>query len=340
MRKKKQRTTPKVSIVIATYNSGRTMEKCLSSVRSQNYPQEQIELIVADGGSTDSTRKIAKKFKARVINIPKNKQSAEFNKAFGIGQSTGEYILCIDHDNILPHNRWIERMLEPHLEHPRVVATEPLRYHYDKKLTLLDRYFALFGVNDPLPYYLGKADKTDYIHNGYNLLGEATDKGRYYLVKFDEKNPKRIPTLGANGFLIKRRFFLKSNHLPGTYFHIDINVDLVSQGCVTYAFIKDDIIHLTNSKLLNFLMRRKHFLNQYYMHNFQARRYSVFYKEDLPKLMLFIIYAVTIIKPLFDSLRGFVKKPDVAWFLHPVMCLVIVIMYGYTFTKGALRKIV
>ncbi len=46
---------PSISIVIACYNSERTIEQCLNSIRSQRYPQNKIEIIAVDGGSKDNT---------------------------------------------------------------------------------------------------------------------------------------------------------------------------------------------------------------------------------------------------------------------------------------------
>ncbi|MEK7173130.1 MAG: glycosyltransferase family 2 protein [Patescibacteria group bacterium] len=330
---------PIISVVIATFNSARTIERCLSSLSAQNYPKEKIDLIVADGGSTDKTKEIVKKFGGKIVEVPKEKQGAEYNKGYGLQYITGEFILLIDHDNILPHRDWLNKMLAPLLRDCDVVAVEPLRYRYSKEFSLLDRYFALFGVNDPLPYYLGKADRLDYIHNYYNLLGKAEDKGDYYLVEFDQSNPRNIPTLGANGFLIRRSFFEKSEHSPERYFHIDINVDLIKQGYTKYAFIKDDIIHLTNSKLFNFLRRRKSFMDRYYLENFSVRRYSVYYpSDDKLKLLFFIILTLTLIKPMIDSVRGWLKVHDIAWFFHPFMCLVVLYIYGLTAIKGFFRK--
>lgn len=332
---------PLISVVIATYNSDRTLEQCLSSVKNQDYPLEKIQLIIADGGSSDKTIIIAKKFNVTLINVPKEKQNAEYNKAYGLQYATGEYILFIDYDNILPHKNWIKKMLQPLLIHEDLVAVEPLRYRYDPSFTLLDRYFALFGVNDPVPYYLGKADRMDYIHNEYNLLGSAKNKGDYYLVTFDRNNPRNIPTLGANGFLIRKNILKKAQIKPGKYFHIDINVDLIKLGYTKYAFIKDDIIHLTNNNFVSFLRRRVKFINQYDINKVSARRYSVYYpneKQDKNKIVLFIIYSLTFIKPLFDSIKGWLKIHDPAWFIHPFMCITVVLLYGLTIIKTSLKK--
>src|SRR5262249_12963990 len=48
---------PKVSIVVASYNSARTLKPCLESLRSLNYPD--YEVILVDDGSTDATPQIA-----------------------------------------------------------------------------------------------------------------------------------------------------------------------------------------------------------------------------------------------------------------------------------------
>jgi len=49
---------------------------------------------------------------------------------------------------------------------------------------------------------------------------------------------------------------------------------------------------------------------------------------------------LTLIKPLYDSFRGFIRKPDIAWFLHPVLCLAIVFSYGFTIVGWYIKNMV
>jgi len=46
---------PKISIIIPTRNSEKTLEKCLRSIAEQIYPKEKIELIIIDAFSSDRT---------------------------------------------------------------------------------------------------------------------------------------------------------------------------------------------------------------------------------------------------------------------------------------------
>ena len=78
---------PTISVVIATHNSSRTIGRCLQSIRSQRYPQDRIEIIIADGASTDTTRDIVSAYNVNWFAVDPTKQSAEYNKATGISHA-------------------------------------------------------------------------------------------------------------------------------------------------------------------------------------------------------------------------------------------------------------
>ncbi|KKT67800.1 MAG: putative short-chain type dehydrogenase, partial [Candidatus Curtissbacteria bacterium GW2011_GWC1_44_33] len=156
-----------------SFNSAKILDKCLRLVRQQNYPQEKIEIVLGDGGSTDNTLEVAKKYGARVISIPQEKQHAEYNRGVAYNNATGKFVLTLDSDNFLPDKNWLRRMVRPLLENPKMVATNTCYYHYSKKYVLMDRYFALFGTSEPLPYYLHKADRMPQTSKAWSLTGKA-----------------------------------------------------------------------------------------------------------------------------------------------------------------------
>ena len=328
-----------ISVVIATYNSERTLEKCLKSIVAQQYPNEKIEIIIVDGSSNDKTLSIAQKYNTRIISVPPEKQNAEYNKGIGVNKAKNDIIFLLDHDNILPHIHWFLRMMKPFLDNQEIVGVEPLRFHYDRKMDVVDRYFALIGGPDPVPYYFGKNSHLSWAYETYNLAGTAKDMGSYYLVKF---SPENIPALGGNGAAVRSKFLLENAKVsPKSFFHIDVHVDLIKNGYNTYGIVKDTIIHLTNNKFFPFLGRRKYFIEKYHFLEHSKRRYSIYEpQKDRMKLIMYIIISLTIVKPLYDWLRGYMKVHDPAWFIHPVMCFCMLFVYGIPTIKYEFNRII
>ncbi|MBK8161338.1 MAG: glycosyltransferase [Rhodospirillaceae bacterium] len=46
---------PSVSVIIPVWNSPSLIEKCLTAVLAQSYPQDSYEVLVVDNGSSDNT---------------------------------------------------------------------------------------------------------------------------------------------------------------------------------------------------------------------------------------------------------------------------------------------
>lgn len=76
-------STSKVSIIIATLNSERTINECLRTIFELNYPKDSLEVIVVDGCSKDATVQIAQKYPVKVISAPLNAPAA-YNYAMKI----------------------------------------------------------------------------------------------------------------------------------------------------------------------------------------------------------------------------------------------------------------
>ncbi len=86
---------PLVSVNIPTYNSERTLERCLGAVRGQSF--RDFEIIVIDAYSKDRTREIAESHGAAVIST----RGLLAQRKLGIEKSKGEFILLLDSDQVL-----------------------------------------------------------------------------------------------------------------------------------------------------------------------------------------------------------------------------------------------
>jgi len=90
---------PRISIVTPSYNQGQFIEETIRSALLQGYPN--LEYIIIDGGSTDNSVEIIKKYEpwlAYWVSEPDHGQSHAINK--GIQKATGDILLWINSDDI------------------------------------------------------------------------------------------------------------------------------------------------------------------------------------------------------------------------------------------------
>lgn len=96
-------TLPKISIVTPSYNQAQFLEKTILSVISQNYPN--LEYIIMDGASTDSSLKIIKKYQKHLSFWQSKKdggQSIAINSGFQ--HASGDILCWLNSDDILLPN--------------------------------------------------------------------------------------------------------------------------------------------------------------------------------------------------------------------------------------------
>ena len=91
---------PKVSVIVPVYNVEKYIEKCLDSLVNQTL--KDIELIIVNDGSTDSSEQIILKYKDKYSNImylTKENGGLSDARNFGIPHATGDYIAFLDSDD-------------------------------------------------------------------------------------------------------------------------------------------------------------------------------------------------------------------------------------------------
>lgn len=92
----------KVSIIIPVYNSESHISQTIESILSQEYTH--LEIIIVDDGSTDSTKKIIQKYENQDIRLKyfyQKNSGAPSARNYGFKQSSGEYIIFLDADDLM-----------------------------------------------------------------------------------------------------------------------------------------------------------------------------------------------------------------------------------------------
>jgi glycosyltransferase involved in cell wall biosynthesis len=111
---------PKISIVTPSYNQGKFIEQTILSVIGQNYPN--LEYIIIDGGSTDNTIEIIKKYEKYItywISQKDNGQSEAINKGFRI--ATGSILAWLNSDDYYLPNILFEIANKFSVDKPKIV---------------------------------------------------------------------------------------------------------------------------------------------------------------------------------------------------------------------------
>ncbi|MBU7594538.1 glycosyltransferase family 2 protein [Metabacillus halosaccharovorans] len=113
---------PKISVIIPLYNVEDYIEECLNSIINQTYGIDNLEIILIDDQSKDTTYQIALTYKNRYpenVNLIKNERNIGIGRVrnLGVSKSIGEYFIFVDSDDVLPIDA-IEKMTRPLDEDP------------------------------------------------------------------------------------------------------------------------------------------------------------------------------------------------------------------------------
>lgn len=87
----------KVSIIVPLYNIENYIQNCIESLIRQTY--KEIEIIVIDDGSTDSSMEILKQYQEDIIVFHQENQGVSYSRNKGLEKATGEYIMFVDGDD-------------------------------------------------------------------------------------------------------------------------------------------------------------------------------------------------------------------------------------------------
>ena len=107
----------KVSVILTTYNSESSIQKVLDSIFNQNgvYTSFDLELLIVDDCSTDSTRSILEENKLLYFSTKKNSGGPNKGRNIALKKSTGDFICIADHDDFWFPNKIIELLSVSHL---------------------------------------------------------------------------------------------------------------------------------------------------------------------------------------------------------------------------------
>jgi glycosyltransferase involved in cell wall biosynthesis len=155
-----------VTVLVDTYNSGHFIEETIDSVLAQDFPPEQMEILVVDDGSADDTAVRVRKYGDRIQYFSKHNGGQASSLNFGIARARGEIVAFLDGDDY-----WLPGKLK------RVAAE--FEKHPEAGMVYHNFFCKRDGSQDQLPFN-GLAGVSGFLPDtrrgllGYDLYPTAT----------------------------------------------------------------------------------------------------------------------------------------------------------------------
>jgi glycosyltransferase involved in cell wall biosynthesis len=334
---------PKVSVIIATYNSEKLLPKVLDSVKRQVFPSSQIEILVVDGGSNDGTLTIAREYKCRILT--NSRTEPVYGKYLAYTKARGRYLMYLDHDEVLLNKHSIAKKVDCFKNNPGLKVVLGSGYTNPQSYPFVNRYINEFG--DPFSFFIYRLSK---LHGRFisqmRKRCSVLDKNKDWVV-FDLSKIKSMPIIEITSIgsmfdaKVLRRDFpktLKDMKLLPHYFYL-----LYSHYPYLGITKRDVIKHYSSNTFGGYLNKLKwrvknniFFRNSLGSSGFSGRQEFQSRWQNIRKF-LFVPYSFSIILPTVDAVYLSITRKDWEYLTHIYLCLYmafIIVFYYISWLLG------
>lgn len=293
---------PRASFIIPTLNAAAILENCLASIARQNYPREQIEIILADAFSKDRTREIGKKF--GVIILDDAGKNMEEGKRLALQHATGEFIVFMDADNELTHPDYLELAINALKKNPQALGVESY-YLPSPKMSSFCAYLThLLHISDPIAWLMSANPQ---------LVARDGDVERWTLPAKTFAYP-----LGANGF-VYRRADLQSVQADEKFQDTHVAMFLMKNGQREWLRISGRGVHHYYVQTLRGFVKKRRRATVHFLRVQEEMPVNWMNEKPAVPLWLAAVYCASFFGPLYHTLRGMFRDPR--WLWHLPACL-------------------
>ena len=290
---------PKITVAIPAKNDAEGLKKCLRSIANQTYDKKLLEIIVIDDHSTDSTPKVARSFKARVIkNVYHGRKiinRSEVGKAIGLHNATGEFIYILEQDIELIGESFFQKLVKPLIEDKTLAGSFTREGVPKPNMPWATRFISYHPAQcDPMYEFFSPSVESTI----------TSSKPGYFICSYTKD---KIPPFGRMMFRID---FIKKTEIwnwPG-FFDLDSVAALVKNGYNKFAYVpKPGIYHYHATTLRSLIFKRVRNLHYHffpYLPQMDYKWFDVRSKKGVLKILFWIIYANLIIPA---TIRGIFK---------------------------------
>jgi len=314
------------SIVMATLNSMRTLEPALKALRAQDYAQDQIEILVVDGGSNDGTRELAEKYGCRVIDNPRVDPVSA--KLIGMREARGIYLMHVDSDEVLMNRQALNKREQIFAQRPEIKMIFATGYQNPEGIPFAARYINEFGDPFSMFYYRLSKDARFFLPALKRRLKVTAETSAYMIFELGDR-PQPILENAACGNCIDvaffRREFPELCDKPWGPVHFFYHMQKFTRS---FAVTKDDaILHYSADGWSGFLRKIKSRVRNNVFFPLEMGAASFLGRAQFDstftrlKKYLFIPYAFLLVPALIDAVILAWTRRDFLYLKHVSLCI-------------------
>ena len=312
--------TLRFSIVLPAFNEAARLPAVLESIARQRYPKACVEILIADGGSTDNTVSVARAYGARVIHNPMRR--AEPGVGMLLGEATGDVAIIVAADNAFVGKDFLSKLALPFGDRetaaafPAVVSTsdDGATTQYINAFTDPFNHFIYAAATSPASYHRRYAVK----RRGSNYIVYDFRSGPLPLLALAQAFAIRLPYAKPAG--------MEEDDVAPVY-------ELVAQGR-DIAFVPDaHVEHHTVNGIRDALKKFGPRIRKRMTDGGQPvwQRLSTSDTSRRVRAYLWPFYAATFVVPAMVALDGWRRDGRREWLYHPFVSAA----FAYEFWKQA-----
>lgn len=310
---------PSISVAVPTFNEEKNIGRCLGSVFKQNYPHNLLEVFVVDGGSSDRTVEIARKFPVKIIKNPA--RDAQIGKILALKKAKGELFIYSEADLEWRGRGWLPKMVRPLLQEPDVIGSFT-RVINKKDYSPLTRYLSYHPQQcDPIYEFFSPSIKSTVVavKDGYEIC-------QYKIGK--------IPPTGLCLYRREKILATKIGRMK-KFMELDNLPILIKAGYDKFAYVPSAGLYHYYVKNLGDLLRKKlKYIQNNYLPHLEEREYRWFdlsTSKGILKIVFWVIYANLVIPATIRGIFKAVKYKDLVCLYEPLVTVAVTdaIIFGF-----------
>ena len=298
----------KVSFLIGVLNEIDRLPRAVDSIRKQDYPGESIEIVVADGGSTDGTIEYAESAGCRVVHNPLRR--CEPGLALGYAQASGDVAVFMAADNVLHDERFVRQIVAP-FQDANVAAAMP-RVINTGEDCITTRY--LNDFTDPFSHFVyGASANPSTFARAYPVKRST---GEYVIYDFKDR-PRPLVALAQAMALrtgLPRRAGTEEDDIAPI-------LDIVERGGDIAYVPAAQVEHHSVAGLSDYLSKMGPRIAERLRSSDHITWKRIDRRRDERQVRAYVwpVYAVSVLFPAMVAAYGLARDRKLTWAYHPII---------------------